>query len=85
VRVILLKDVESLGSAGEVVQVKDGFGRNFLLLRWFRLFVPTSGKQNHAEDRQHARKLPRGSQAPSRHLPALEHFFYLQNFHPTAK
>lgn len=30
-RVILLKDVESLGSAGEVVQVKDGFGRNFLI------------------------------------------------------
>jgi len=33
VRVILLKDVESLGSAGEVVQVKDGFGRNFLIPR----------------------------------------------------
>ena len=32
-RVILLKDVESLGSAGEVVQVKDGFGRNFLIPR----------------------------------------------------
>jgi large subunit ribosomal protein L9 len=33
VKVILLKDVESLGSAGEVVQVKDGFGRNFLIPR----------------------------------------------------
>jgi large subunit ribosomal protein L9 len=33
VRVILLKDVESLGSAGEVVQVKDGFGCNFLIPR----------------------------------------------------
>ena len=32
-RVILLRDVESLGSAGEVVQVKDGFGRNFLIPR----------------------------------------------------
>ena len=32
-RVILLKEVESLGSAGEVVQVKDGFGRNFLIPR----------------------------------------------------
>ena len=30
-RVILLKDVESLGSAGEVVQVKSGFARNFLI------------------------------------------------------
>ena len=32
-KVILLKDVESLGSAGEVVQVKDGYGRNFLIPR----------------------------------------------------
>ena len=32
-RVILLKDVQRLGSAGEVVQVKDGFGRNFLIPR----------------------------------------------------
>jgi len=31
VKVILLKDVESLGSAGEVVQVKSGFARNFLI------------------------------------------------------
>lgn len=31
--VILLKDVEKLGSRGEVVSVKDGFGRNFLLPR----------------------------------------------------
>ena len=30
-KVILLKDVESLGSAGEVVQVKSGFARNFLI------------------------------------------------------
>ena len=32
-KVILLKDIESLGSAGEVVQVKSGFGRNFLIPR----------------------------------------------------
>jgi len=30
-KVILLKDVEQLGQAGEVVQVADGFGRNFLI------------------------------------------------------
>ena len=30
-KVILLRDVESLGSAGEVVQVKSGFARNFLI------------------------------------------------------
>lgn len=30
-QVILLKDVEKLGKRGELVQVRDGFGRNFLL------------------------------------------------------
>ncbi|MFA4984728.1 MAG: 50S ribosomal protein L9 [Candidatus Omnitrophota bacterium] len=29
--IILTKDVEKLGKAGEVVNVKDGFGRNFLI------------------------------------------------------
>jgi len=31
--VILLKDVEKVGKRGEVVQVRDGFGRNYLLPR----------------------------------------------------
>lgn len=31
--VILLKDVERLGKKGDVVTVRDGFGRNFLLPR----------------------------------------------------
>lgn len=30
-KIILLKDVENVGRAGEVVQVADGFGRNFLI------------------------------------------------------
>jgi len=29
--IILTKDVEKVGKAGEVVKVKDGFGRNFLI------------------------------------------------------
>lgn len=32
-KVILLKDIEPLGSAGEVVEVKNGYGRNFLIPR----------------------------------------------------
>ena len=32
-KVILLKDIETLGSAGEVVEVKNGYGRNFLIPR----------------------------------------------------
>ena len=30
-QVILIKDVEKLGLAGEVVKVKDGYGRNYLI------------------------------------------------------
>lgn len=32
-KVILIEDVEKLGQAGEVVEVKGGYGRNFLLPR----------------------------------------------------
>jgi large subunit ribosomal protein L9 len=33
VKVMLTKDVDNLGQAGDVKEVKDGFGRNFLLRR----------------------------------------------------
>jgi large subunit ribosomal protein L9 len=33
VRVLLTKDVDNLGKAGDVKEVADGFGRNFLLRR----------------------------------------------------
>jgi large subunit ribosomal protein L9 len=32
-QVVLLKDVEKIGRKGEVVSVRDGFGRNFLIPR----------------------------------------------------
>jgi len=32
-QLILIKDVEKLGKIGDVVKVKDGFGRNFLIPR----------------------------------------------------
>lgn len=43
--VILLKDVEKLGKRGEIVNVRDGFGRNFLIPR--SLAIPAS-RQNRA-------------------------------------
>lgn len=30
-KVVLLKDVKGSGKAGEIIEVKDGFGRNFLI------------------------------------------------------
>ena len=40
-KVILTQEVENLGAAGDVVEVKDGYGRNYLVprglaLRWTR-------------------------------------------------
>lgn len=39
-KVILREDVENLGQAGETVDVKDGFGRNFLIPR--NLAIPAT-------------------------------------------
>ncbi len=41
-KVILLKDIETLGSAGEVVEVKNGYGRNFLIPRNEALVATTA-------------------------------------------
>ncbi|SMC09639.1 50S ribosomal protein L9 [Nitratiruptor tergarcus] len=34
-KVLLIKDVKDLGKAGEVKEVKDGYGKNFLIARGF--------------------------------------------------
>ncbi len=34
-KVLLIKDVKNLGKAGEVKEVKDGYGKNFLIARGF--------------------------------------------------
>ncbi len=39
-KVILKDDLENLGSAGDVVEVADGFGRNYLLSK--NLAVPAT-------------------------------------------
>lgn len=36
-KVLLIKDVKSLGKAGEVKEVKDGYGKNFLIGKGFAL------------------------------------------------
>jgi large subunit ribosomal protein L9 len=54
--VILTKDVEKLGRAGEIVKVKPGYGRNFLLPRGLALLA-TRG--NIAEHEHHRRAIAR--------------------------
>ena len=52
--VILTKDVQNVGGAGEVVRVRPGFARNYLLPRGLAL---PSTKQNVAELEQRRRKI----------------------------
>lgn len=54
-RVVLVQDVSGLGEAGEVKEVADGYGRNFLLPRGLAEFASPSllkrvEEQRHAEE-----------------------------------
>lgn len=42
---ILLKDVENVGRKGDIVRVREGFARNFLLPRQFALSATNAGKE----------------------------------------
>jgi large subunit ribosomal protein L9 len=57
-KVILLKDVDKLGTQGEVVNVKNGFGRNFLIPQGLaRLATPSTIKHQEELLRQAARRI----------------------------
>ena len=49
--VILLKDVEKVGRKGDVLRVRDGFGRNFLLPQGFAL-LSTRANQKFVEEQK---------------------------------
>ena len=54
-KLILTHDVSNLGSAGEVVEVKDGYARNYLLPR--KLSTPwTKGAQRQIDQMVEARR-----------------------------
>lgn len=50
--VILREDIEKLGSRGQVVKVKDGFARNFLLPRRLAVFATEANKKIVEQERQ---------------------------------
>lgn len=55
--IILLKDVEKVGRKGEIVSVRDGFGRNFLLPRALALpATPANRTQLETEKRRAAQR-----------------------------
>ena len=44
-KLILTQEVSGLGSAGEVVEVKDGYGRNYLVPRGFAIRWTKGGEK----------------------------------------
>ncbi|MCU0472422.1 MAG: 50S ribosomal protein L9 [Bacteroidales bacterium] len=55
--IILLQDVNKLGLKNDLVNVKDGYGRNFLIPRGYAVAATSSAKKMHAENlRQRAHK-----------------------------
>ena len=52
--IILRQDYESLGAAGEIVNVKDGFGRNFLIPRGIAYIATDANKKRHESDLKQA-------------------------------
>jgi len=55
-KLILTAEVDHLGSAGDTVEVKDGYGRNFLLPRGMAI-VASRGAERQAEEIRRAREL----------------------------
>ncbi|NPA58915.1 MAG: 50S ribosomal protein L9 [Epsilonproteobacteria bacterium] len=49
-KVLLIKDVKSLGKRGEVKEVKDGYGKNFLIGKGFARHATPEILEQHAKD-----------------------------------
>ena len=55
--IILKQDVNKLGQKDDIVNVKDGYGRNFLIPRGYAVAATSSAKKMHTENlRQRAHK-----------------------------
>jgi len=55
-KLILTAEVDHLGSAGDTVEVKDGYGRNYLLPRGLAI-AATRGAQRQADEIRRAREI----------------------------
>jgi len=55
--IILMQDVNKLGQKDDIVTVKEGYGRNFLIPKGFAVAATSSAKKMHAENlKQRAHK-----------------------------
>ncbi|MBK9739068.1 MAG: 50S ribosomal protein L9 [Actinobacteria bacterium] len=80
-KLILTQDVSGLGAPGDVVEVKDGYGRNFLLPRGFAISWTRGGekqvtqikrarKVREVRDLSHANEIKQALEALTITLPA---------------
>lgn len=49
-KVLLIKDVKALGKVGEIKEVKDGYGKNFLIAKGFAKLATEDVVAKHKED-----------------------------------
>ncbi len=50
--IILLQDVHKLGQKDDLVHVKDGYGRNYLIPRGYAIAATSSAKKMHTENQK---------------------------------
>ncbi len=53
VRIILRQDIENLGDTGDIVDVKAGYARNYLLPQGFAYEATAANLKRHEEERTH--------------------------------
>ncbi len=72
-KIILLQDVIGLGDQGDVVTVKNGYGRNYLIPRRLGVMATPSAIKAHEEERRQAsRKLARRKEEQQALVDQLE-------------
>jgi large subunit ribosomal protein L9 len=74
-KIILREDVEKLGKAGEVVKVKDGYGRNYLIPRQLAVLANVRNMKALDHDRRtietRAKKTKKAAEATAATLSAV--------------
>lgn len=74
-KIILREDVENLGKAGEIVKVKDGFGRNYLIPRQLAVLANVRNVKTLDHDRRtieaRSKKTKKAAEATAATLSAV--------------
>lgn len=70
VRIILRSDVEKLGEAGEIVEVRPGYARNYLIPQGLAMEATESNLRRLEEERRHRKRAAEREQEHARELAA---------------